>query len=242
MTLQSFTIEANEYLQQNIQAYYRCDYIKYKQPNNPDYLVTLKNTFKNLSESQLKSAVNQLASTLTDEVLEILSLSKQQSIAICVVPRAKSLDSYAPSQLLFRLTIQHIILKLQQHYPNIIDGTNYIVRHTDTRTTHLPNDAGNGSDPYPGITKNTCTLSPEIKGKNILLIDDIYTKTINVDEDAIQALLDCGAQNVTFFAIARTVYKGYATYQANESNSDINPLDKQYNQYCLQLLREFLNK
>jgi hypoxanthine-guanine phosphoribosyltransferase len=29
--------------------------------------------------------------------------------------------------------------------------------------------------PYPGITKATCTISNEVKGKDILLIDDLYT-------------------------------------------------------------------
>ena len=44
-------------------------------------------------------------------------------------------------------------------------------------------------------------------GKDILLIDDIYTKTVNIDEDAIQALLDNGARSVFFYAIGKTVSK-----------------------------------
>lgn len=42
------------------------------------------------------------------------------------------------------------------------------------------------------------------KDKDILLIDDIYTKTINIDEDAIQALIESGAKSVTFYAVGRT--------------------------------------
>jgi predicted amidophosphoribosyltransferase len=59
--------------------------------------------------------------------------------------------------------------------------------------------------PYPGITKDTCTISDQVKGKNILLIDDLYTKTVNIDEDAIQALLDKEAKSVTFYSVGKTV-------------------------------------
>jgi hypothetical protein len=43
--------------------------------------------------------------------------------------------------------------------------------------------------PYIGITNATCNISDDVIGKDILLIDDIYTKTVNIDEDAIQSLL-----------------------------------------------------
>ena len=55
--------------------------------------------------------------------------------------------------------------------------------------------------PYPGITSETCEISSHTRGKNILLIDDLYTKTVNIDEDAIQALFDNGAKNVYFYAV-----------------------------------------
>jgi predicted amidophosphoribosyltransferase len=42
-------------------------------------------------------------------------------------------------------------------------------------------------------------------GKDILLIDDVYTCSINIDEDAIQALYDNGANSVIFYAIGKTV-------------------------------------
>jgi len=33
------------------------------------------------------------------------------------------------------------------------------------------------------------------------LVDDLYTKGVNIDEDAIQALLDKGAKNVVFYSV-----------------------------------------
>ncbi|MBD3831518.1 MAG: hypothetical protein IE890_13680 [Arcobacter sp.] len=102
--------------------------------------------------------------------------------------------------------MQHLINEL-----GFQDGSDYIIRHTDTKTTHLAHSpraaqyAGNGDMPYPGITKDTCHLSNNIRGKKILLIDDIYTAGVNIDEDAIQALLDSGARFVTFYAVGKTV-------------------------------------
>jgi len=84
---------------------------------------------------------------------------------------------------------------------------NCIKRYKNTRTTHR-NRSGHGGDgrtPYPGITKDTCYIANDVKGKDILLIDDVYTNTINVDEDAIQALLDNGAKSVIFYSIGKTV-------------------------------------
>ena len=90
------------------------------------------------------------------------------------------------------------------------NGLGFINRHTSVKTTHIKNDTGwnTGDLPYPGITKNTCNLSDEIKGKNIILIDDIYTKTVNVIEDCAQALINCGARDIIVYTVARTAYKG----------------------------------
>ena len=124
-----------------------------------------------------------------------------EDLTICIVPRSKSESTYNHNQLLFKKVVQYIIAEL-----GFQDGSNYIVRHTDTRTTHLAHTqfAGNGDMPYPGITRKTCTISPEVTEKDILLIDDIYTSNVYIDEDAIQALLDNGANSVKFYAVGKT--------------------------------------
>ncbi|MCF6205161.1 MAG: hypothetical protein L3J59_16105 [Methylococcaceae bacterium] len=58
--------------------------------------------------------------------------------------------------------------------------------------------------PYKGITNDTCHISDNVRGRTIILIDDIYTGGVNIDEDAIQALLDKGARSVYFYAIGKT--------------------------------------
>ena len=109
------------------------------------------------------------------------------------------------------------------------DGTDYIIRHTDTKTTHLAHSpraeqyAGNGSMPYKGITNDTCNISDNVKGKDILLIDDIYTGGVNIDEDAIQALLDKGARNVYFYSIGKTIHRGHNFQSDNLDDIDDLP-------------------
>ena len=122
------------------------------------------------------------------------------------MPRAKAENSYNQNQLLFKATVRIAINRLGN---NFIDGTNYIVRHINTKTTHIRQPiegyVNDGSVPYVGITNATCNISDNVIGKDILLIDDIYTRSVNIDEDAIQSLINKGANSVSFYAIGRTV-------------------------------------
>ena len=38
-----------------------------------------------------------------------------------------------------------------------------------------------------------------------ILIDDLYTASVNIDEDAIQALFDNGARSVIFYSLGKTI-------------------------------------
>ena len=59
--------------------------------------------------------------------------------------------------------------------------------------------------PYPGITRDTCEKDGSyFHGEDVILVDDIYTKNINVAEDRIQTLYDFGAKRVIMYAIAKT--------------------------------------
>lgn len=210
--MNSFTIASNEFLNKNIKGFYHTDYVGYRKPGNPDFINVLKNTFNSSSASMLNQSVAELKNVLVED-WDSLVWDISYPLAIIVVPRAKV--NYSPKQLLFKTTISAVIREMnikwwgsENSENSFIDGTNYILRHTNTRTTHLPlttpNYNNDGNSPYPGITKATCKISNEVRGKNIILIDDIYTKSINIDEDAIQALLDNGAKSVIFYAVAKT--------------------------------------
>lgn len=139
---------------------------------------------------------------LSNDLPEILQMSKKKELLVCVVPRSKRDISYTTSQLLFKKNIKDCVANLD----GFLDGTECIVRHTDTRTTHMDKSGygGNGNLPYPGITKDTCNISGVVD-KDVLLIDDLYTEGVNIDEDAIQALLENGAKSVIFYSLGRTI-------------------------------------
>lgn len=200
-----FTIRRNQFLSCDIPAYYHQDYTTYGTQGNPDYINHLKNQFGDTKIPILQNAVNELKKVLNEDLPKIKTNYTNLNLTVCVIPRAKVESFYSDNQKLFKRVISSVIDK----FSGMSNGTNYINRHTNTRTTHM-NRSGYGGDgdmPYIGITKATCNISNEVRGKDILLIDDIYTSGVNIDEDAVQALLDNGARSVIFYAVGKT-YKG----------------------------------
>lgn len=201
-----FTIRAVQpYLRHDTRAFYSVPYVGFNRCGNPNYLNVLKNTFSDKQSRELDNAVSELKKVLISNLLLVKKKLDPNPLTVCVVPRAKA--NLMPDQLLFRRTIKEVV----SEFPNFIDGTDYMQRHTNTRTTHLraveskmPNYNNGGAMPYSGITRETCNLNPSIRGSNILLVDDIYTPLVYVDEDAIQSLLDIGAQSVVFYSVAKT--------------------------------------
>jgi hypothetical protein len=203
--MQQFTIYPNEFLKNPIQAFYHQDYTKFGTQGNPDFINHLKNQFGNTRVDVLESSAKELEKILKEDLPQIKNLCGKSNLTVCVIPRAKIEDIYSTNQKLFKKTVSLVVDKLW----GFSNGTTYIIRHTNTRTTHMDRSGhgGDGELPYVGITKDTCRLDNQVTGKDILLIDDIYTKTINIDEDCIQALLDKGAKSVTFYAVGKTVSK-----------------------------------
>lgn len=204
--MERFTIRANNYLEQNIQAYYHQDYTTFGTPGNPDF-ESFKNQFGNTNTDLLQISMNELGVVLLNDLQEIKNIYRNTTLTVCVVPRAKNENYYSQNQRYFRAVVSFVVNRIKGY----IDGTTYILRHTNTITTHM-NRSGYGGDgdlPYPGITINTCNISNNIVDRNILLIDDIYTSGVNIDEDAIQALLDNGARNVYFYAVGKTFRGGW---------------------------------
>ena len=216
--MQQFTILSSErnfshqvlgamYLDRDVQAFYHDDYVpgdNRKVDGTVENLIcTLKNDIHPYPHAILREAREKLVNIVATDLSQILRATGKVSLRICVVPRAKREQLYRADQLYFRSAIQ----MATELVDGCEDGTHDIIRHTNTRTTHR-NKSGNGGDgplPYVGITRDTCTISDSVVGKDILLIDDLYTKTINIDEDCLQALLDAGARSVFFYSIGRTV-------------------------------------
>lgn len=206
--MNKFTMEANQFLERNVTGYFHADFHGASHPGNPDFLYKLKNDpHHNWTQQHLQYAVNDLNRVLSLDFPEIIRHAKLDLLTVCVVPRAKADTSYRPDQLLFRTTVGTYARTTR----GFQDGSNFIIRHTNTRTTHLrrPVDGfeNDGRMPYPGIASNTCHFAPQISGLDILLVDDIYTRTVNIDEDMVQALFDNGARSIVFYAIGNTPRK-----------------------------------
>ncbi len=201
--MRQFVISANQYLCKSTSGYYHLPYTGFRNPGNPDYVNVLKNTFNSCSSKELTAAAQELHDVLRGDLPQVLAASGLRVMTVCVVPRAKAEGSYRPSQLLFRLTVRATVGLLN----GLDDGTSYLLRQVNTRTTHLRNPiAGHNNDgpePFPGITAQTCRISDGVIGRDILLVDDVYTPGVNIDEDAIQALLGARARSVTFYAVGK---------------------------------------
>lgn len=203
-----FRMESNTYLDREIMGFFHSEFYGCTHPDNPNYLYKIKNDpHHNWKPSQLQHAMNDLGQALRLDFPEIIRQVKLSLLTVCVVSRAKADNTYQPDQLLFK----SIVGGCARALPGYQDGVSYIVRHTNTRTTHLRKPiqdfVNDGCMPYPGIAIDTCYFSEQIKGRDILLVDDIYTKTVNIDEDMVQALFVNGARSVVFYAVGNTAKK-----------------------------------
>lgn len=201
--MNEFVIRPNRYLRHGTRAFYHVVYTRMGAPGNPDFLNVLKNQFLNSSSSELTRSVDSLRAALREDLPKARQLLAVAELTICTIPRAKNERHYQSSQQLFRATVGEVA----RAEAGLLDATGYILRHTDTQTTHLSRSGhgGEGDSPYPGITVQTCDISPDVRGRDVLLVDDIYTPTINIDEDAIQALRETGANTVAFYAVGRVM-------------------------------------
>lgn len=199
--MKNFTINKNSYLDRNVNGYYNCDYVGYRQKGNPDFLNRLKNMTKSKNEMDLVEDFIQVADRASNDLAHIIGTEGLNYPVICVIPRSKSERSYSSCQLMFKKAISSVVNNL-----DAINGTDYIKRIKDTKTTHnwrLEDNAGD--EPYKGITKDTCEINKSlISGRDVILVDDIYTESVLVAEDCIQTLFDFGAKSVRLYVIAKT--------------------------------------
>ena len=190
----------------SLQGYFHDWYYTMRDPRNTMRFITnLKNDIPPYhSPEVLHHSEQQLAQVLVADFMEIVRI--HGPLTVCGVPRSKRESSYRYDQMGLKRTIRAVA----QGLPGLHDGMDFIVRHTDTVCTHRARSGhgGAGELPRPGLICDTCRLSPEISGKNILLVDDIYTPGVGIDEDAIAAVLGCGATKVVFYAVGHTVRNG----------------------------------
>lgn len=204
-----YSADSRGFLSHDTAAYYHEDYVggqgRHNIPGTVENLIcTFKNDIRHQTSHVLGCAMEALADVLSVDLPKVLEAERLSSLRVCVVPRAKREAHYRDDQRLFRETIRRVV----DETAGLVDGTMDILRHTDTMTTHMsrtPSGGGDGDMPYTGITLDTCSVSGSVAGKDILLIDDLYTKTVGIDEDCIEALYANGARSVRFYSVGKTV-------------------------------------
>lgn len=204
-------IESNGYLTKQITAFYDCAYMRSDHESSgfsirvSNAIRTLKNTFNRESDNKLFRAKNYIRAIATTDLKQIIEQERIENPIIVCVPRSKA--DFSDKQLLFRKAISEAA---NNNNTVATNGAEYIRRVRNTKTTHLTNTkrgdmSRDGDMPYPGITNDTCRLIGSVSGRNVILVDDIYTKTVNIDEDCCQFLLDNSAKSVTLYTICKTM-------------------------------------
>ncbi|MBR2908902.1 MAG: phosphoribosyltransferase [Clostridia bacterium] len=197
--MKSFKVYRNGLLKKEVDAYHNMFYVGYKKEGNPDFLNHLKNMYFYESREVLLKSKKEVVDRLLTDLPEIIKKEELKNVLVLCVPRSKA-DMHE-NQLYFYKSVEEACKEL-----GIQCGVELIKRVKHTATTHLSKFKNeNLPMPYPGITKDTCIINTEvIKGRDVILIDDIYTKYCNIDEDCLQAVLDCEVRNLIFYAIAYT--------------------------------------
>lgn len=212
--LRTRTLWTNEYLKIRSTCYYVLDYLRAGEPDNPQFILDLKNTYNNKRAYVLEQAKTTARNLIVNWAPQVMADAGLSSCTMVCAPRAKAFHTYTEQQMYLLKAVSEAAQALSGR--GVTDGTSAIRRITNTKTTHLKDtttrvtadgreEANDGDAPYPGITKKTCQINAGlIQGKNILLIDDIYTGWVNIDEDCIQALYDAGAARVVLFTLSCT--------------------------------------
>lgn len=211
-----FFIERNRFLNRGVKAYYSLDYIgglgsecQDISKNPAGFIYTLKeddwskDNYLSLDEAE-NMCFNEIFNFFSN--VELPRWAFKYPYYVCCVPRSKASFYQNNKKLRFRNVVKNCLANLRDR--RFRDGTDFLIRIQDTKMTHVKHDTGwnQGDSPYPGITNDTCKIANEIAGTNIILIDDIYTKTANVIEDCVQALRNKGARDIIVYTVAKTVY------------------------------------
>ncbi len=193
------------FLDRDVDLYFHAHYYGFSSTENTiKYINYLKNDRRTFDD-RIATSEEKAAMVLAVDLSELVNL--YGPLTVCGIPRSKREDVY-PSE---KMGLKRAIRKAIAMNPLLSDGMDYIVRHTNTLCTHRSywGYGGDGEGPRPGLIRDTCHLSSEIAGKNIVLVDDIYTADVGIDEDGVQALFDAGAKSVIMYTFGCTASRGY---------------------------------
>lgn len=180
-----------------------------------ELILLVKNSFEGETFATVCRARDELAGMVASDLAWIADVGGPfgcERPIVIAVPRSKPDCHWKESQLQFRPAIaagvQGCPLWVRGTDEKwLLDGTDCLTRVVPTMTTHLrkTNVSNEGRSPYPGITRDTCRMERSIAGLPVILVDDIYTPDVGIDEDCVQYLLDKGASKVVLYTLGKTM-------------------------------------
>lgn len=193
------------FLDRDVDLYFHAHYYGFSSSENSiKYVNYLKNDRRDYDQLIAKCE-DRAAAVLAADLAELVRV--YGPLTVCGIPRSKREVAYPPE----KMGLKRAIRKAIAMSPALSDGLDYIIRHTNTLCTHRSywGYGGDGEGPRPGLIRDTCHLSSEIAGKDIVLVDDIYTAGVGIDEDGVQALFNAGAKSVILYTFGCTANRGY---------------------------------
>ena len=211
-------IGANRFLRNTIECFSHGPYYAVRHGKGDrlsKLILEIKNSFLESTEQQVRRVCDEISSIVSadlDKLVQRDDRFKKDRPVVMAVPRSKPDGCWHASQLQFRVALSLAIKKSRLVVKGgsekwIIDAVDWIQRVAETKTTHkrrIADGKNNGPDPYPGITRDTCQIRKSVRGRPIVLVDDIYTADVGIDEDCAQFLLDNGASSVLLYTLGKT--------------------------------------
>ena len=200
--MKEFVLEKNAFLDRNIRGFYHAKWYGSKKSKSLRYLEIIKQSPSNRQKQwRIDNASEVLYETLMQDLQHISRRMSNQSLTVCVSPGTKKDSLYGEEPRIFQQIVSSCANKLLDFF----DGSSFIQRNKskffifmNTPVNHLINRVRGD---YRGEALDNCEFSEEIKGRDILLVNEVYYKIINHDEDMVQALFEKGARSVTFYAV-----------------------------------------
>lgn len=199
-------------LSSSVAAYTSCTYTGYRNPNNPQFINILKNDTndrpRNLQHEGKTYSNFQIALSIAYKLYSEIALpgimrdKGWTEAVVCHVPRAKCFKHYTRKQLhLFdalRWAIEEVNISTSY---KIEDGIDYLWRRGNRPTSHAHTANSPDENWLFFLDRESMVIDPNLsyedslgidtealQGKKVILVDDIYTYRVGIDEMTISEI------------------------------------------------------
>lgn len=199
-------------LSPSVDAYTSCTYTGYRNPDNPGFINTLKNDkneepcdiFLDFGIPSVFQVALSVAYKLHSEIAlpGIMRDKGWTDAVVCHVPRAKCFKHYTRRQLHLFDALRWAIEEVNSSTSyKIEDGIDYLWRRRNRPTSHAHTANSPNENWLFFLDKESMVIDPNLsyeeslgintealRGKKVILVDDIYTQGVSIDEMTISEI------------------------------------------------------